>query len=122
MITESVLIVRSPPRLRERSGQGKRHRGPACARRTLRPQWNVHRVDQAGPAPTSPHHRWNPQGQVLVIPRGAGQDPRCRVEFDDVGKPESDVTAGDLALELAGSALGDQMALVEHGDPVRESI
>ena len=32
------------------------------------------------------------------------------------------MTAGDLALELVGSALGDQVALVEHRDPVRELI
>ena len=41
----SSAIVPSPPRLRDRSGRGKRHRGPGCAPRTLRPQWNVHRVD-----------------------------------------------------------------------------
>jgi DNA-binding SARP family transcriptional activator len=44
------------------------------------------------------------------------------VEFEDVGEPEPDVAAGDLALEGVGSALCNQVALVEHRDPVGELI
>ena len=54
--------------------------------------------------------------------RGAGQHPRRRVEFAGVGEPQPDVGAGDLALELAGGALGHQAALVEHRDPVGELV
>ena len=64
----------------------------------------------------------HPQGQLLVVPGGAGQHPRRRVEFGGSGEPEPDVGAGDLALELLGGALGDQAALVEHRDPVGELV
>ena len=64
----------------------------------------------------------NPQGQCLVVPGGVGEDPGGRVEFGGGGEPEPDVGAGDLALELVGSALGDQAALVEYRDPVGELI
>ena len=64
----------------------------------------------------------NPQGQGRLIHGGAVQDSRRRVQRHHVGKPEPDVAAGYLALEFVGSALGDQVALVEYRDPVGELI
>ena len=78
----------------------------------------MHRREQGFRA----HVAGNPQGQVLVAPGGAGQDPRCLVELGGVGEPEPDMAAGDLVLELGGSALRDQVALVEYRDPVGELI
>src|SRR4029077_20878112 len=60
--------------------------------------------------------------QVLVVPGGAGQDPRRRVELAGAGEPEQDVAAGDLALEVARSALGDDAALVEYRDLVGQVV
>src|SRR6185312_5297791 len=63
------------------------------------------------------------EGQVLLaVPARVGQDPHRGVEFEVTGEPEPDVTARDLALELAGSAVRDHAALVEHRDPVREPV
>src|SRR6185312_12989374 len=46
------------------------------------------------------------EGQVLLaVPARVGQDPHRGVEFEVTGEPEPDVTARDLALELAGSAV-----------------
>ena len=77
---------------------------------------------QQGPQRFGPAVAGNPEGQVLVVPRGVGQDPLGCVEFEHVGELEPDVAAGNQALEFAGSALGDQVALVEHRDPAGELI
>jgi predicted ATPase len=55
-------------------------------------------------------------GKMRILRR-----PRRRVESAQVGEPEPDVGAGDLALEFLGGALGDQTAVVEHRDPAGES-
>ena len=72
---------------------------------------------QQSPQRFRPSIARNPQGQVLVVPRGAGQDSRRRVQVEDVGEQQPDVTAGDLALEVLGSALRYQVTLVEYRDP-----
>src|ERR1700751_702210 len=78
---------------------------------------------EQGPYGFRPAIAGDPDGQVvLVVAGGAGQEPDRGLDVGVAGEPEPDVAAGDLALELAGGALGDQMALVEHGDPVRQPV
>src|SRR5690242_13922648 len=77
---------------------------------------------QQGPQRLEPAVAGDPQGQVLVVPRGAVQDPRRRVEVASAGEPEQDVAARDLALEFGGGAVGDDAALVEYRDLVGELV
>ncbi len=60
--------------------------------------------------------------QSRLIRRGSVHDSRRRVQHRAVGEPEPDMAAGNQALELAGGALGNQAALVEHRDPVGQLI
>ena len=39
-----------------------------------------------------------------------------------IGEVESDVAAGDAALQLGGGSFGDDPALVEHRDPVGQLV
>src|SRR5665811_932704 len=45
-----------------------------------------------------------------------------RLQSAHIGELQSDVTAGDQRLQLAGSALRDQLPLVEDCDPVGELV
>ena len=57
---------------------------------------------QQSPQRFRPAIAGNPQGQVLVVPRGAVQDPRRRVEFTGVGEPEPDVATETQDMEGVG--------------------
>ena len=120
MVVESVLIVRSPLCVRGRSGQGRHHRGPGCARGLLdfdrmlieSSLFSSARGDFALPSLGARNVRACRRGK-------AGQHRRGRVELGD-GEPEPDMAARNLTLELVGSALSDQVHAVEHRDPVGE--
>src|SRR5215472_7085054 len=79
-------------------------------------------LGQQGPQRLRAPIAGNPQGQVLVVARGASQEPGGRVELESVGEAEQDMTAADLPLEVARSALGDHVSVVEYRDPVGELI
>ena len=82
MIRASVLIVRSPP-VFAAPGQGEED--VIEIRRVHGELFGIDRVvsepAQQGLQRLHAAVAGNPQGQVLVIPRGAGQEPRRRVEF-----------------------------------------
>lgn len=65
---------------------------------------------------------WNLQRELVAVVAGQAEHSRCRAELIDVGEFQPQVTARDEPLELARRALGDQLAVVEHGDPVGELI
>ena len=65
----------------------------------------------------------HPQRQRVVVARGRAERARRAASSSrGVGEPQPDVAAGDEPLELVRRALGDEPAVVEHGDPVGELV
>ena len=63
------------------------------------------------------------EGQRLVVARGAPSNARAALSSAvGVGELEPDVTARDQPLELVRRPLGDDLAAVEHGDPIGEPV
>ena len=60
--------------------------------------------------------------ELLVVAAGVAERARGRLERARVGEAQADVAAGDQPLELVRGALGDEPAVVEHGDPVGELV
>src|SRR5499426_638127 len=135
--SSAAVSAAAPGKLDPRSPASRARSASPSATRVPRPgrrlsTWSTSRVsilapaielNKQGPHRLRPTIAGDPQGQILfVVPRGVGEDPHRALEFEVARESQPDVTAGDLALELAGSALGDQMALIEHRDPVREPI
>ncbi|MDX6336277.1 MAG: hypothetical protein QOG05_3617 [Streptosporangiaceae bacterium] len=73
---------------------------------------------QPGEAPVTGHL----QGEVFLVRIRIGEQMRGQVQRIGGGEPQQDMPAGDPALELGGSPGGDNPALVEDRDPVRELV
>jgi hypothetical protein len=83
---------------------------------------SVHSVEQRAQGAEAAVARYL-HGQRLLVGRGGGGQARGgRPHRLRVRELQPDVPAGDAALELLGRALGDDPALVEHGDPVGELV
>ena len=62
------------------------------------------------------------QRQRLVVAGDLAQRDGGGLVRGRVGEAQPDVSAGDEPLELLGGALGDDLAVVEHGDAVGEFV
>ena len=58
------------------------------------------------------------EDELILIGSSRRKELGRRVQQAGIGEVESDVAAGDAALQLGGGSLGDDPALVEHRDPV----
>lgn len=62
------------------------------------------------------------EDELVIVRSGAGEQVRRGAQQVRVGEMKLHVTARDAALQLRGGAFGDDLALIEHSDPVRELV
>jgi hypothetical protein len=62
------------------------------------------------------------QDQLVLVRSSRREQPGRRAQQVGTGEVESDVPAGDPALQLGRGSFGDDPALVEHRDPVGQLV
>ena len=62
------------------------------------------------------------EGQVLVVAADRAECLGGQVEFGQAAEAQAHVAAGNQLLQFGRSALGDEPALVQHGDPVGQLV
>ena len=62
------------------------------------------------------------EDELVLVGSSRLEELARRVQQAGIGEVESDVAAGDAALQLGGGSLGDDPALVEHRDPAGQLV
>ena len=62
------------------------------------------------------------EDELVLVGSSRLEELARRVQQAGIGEVESDVAAGDAALQLGGGSFGGDPALVEHRDPVGQLV
>jgi len=62
------------------------------------------------------------EDELVLVGSSRPEELARRVQQVGIGEVESDVAAGNAALQLCGGSFGDDPALVEHRDPVGQLV